>query len=508
MAITYNAYGSNLSHIYQDDGGSFSANQVAASAFDYFPDDAAVGDALYFGGPGTAAANRTKSWRNLKLYVGTAFAATSVTFVWEYWDGNSWETLSNVIDNTNDFSTTGENTVTWDMPELWGYNTVNGANTHWVRCRITAIDTPTEGGAQSTQAVEAGDNTIIVTGTGNDFDDILTADVAGSWDVFTEPVSNVYKCLAMLHIGDGSTTTTFSDTEKIVYMYWFWKVTAAATITFGQLETIGGNKGWDGCHFYHCQYGWDTRWTDFSGTHNFYGCTLNALTTGDSDIVFNAGTTTLYDTDIVGVNIGPNFAGGTITLVRGFFAGRSYSVSFNVIGTYTDCQFVNVHLTKNNLIFDGATGSKLNVSGFTGGRIFYLVDSTFNSFAYSGHAGTELDIYVKYRFDLKVVDNNGDGISGVTVTIDDSEGTEVFSGSTDGSGDITQQQLVKELREATRPDPETVTSKTPHTVTISKAGYATRTIKYTMSKKREEIEKLTADGTSIISSTIHTATIY
>ena len=52
----------------------------------------------------------------------------------------------------------------------------------------------------------------------------------------------------------------------------------------------------------------------------------------------------------------------------------------------------------------------------------------------------------------------------------------------------------------------------PHTVTISKAGYGTRTIQYTMDRKREEVEELVADGqeggTVIYDSTIYDSTIY
>jgi len=39
-------------------------------------------------------------------------------------------------------------------------------------------------------------------------------------------------------------------------------------------------------------------------------------------------------------------------------------------------------------------------------------------------------------------------------------------------------------------DGQTITYKTPHTITISKSGYQTKTIKYTMDRKREEIEAL------------------
>jgi len=198
-------------------------------------------------------------------------------------------------------------------------------------------------------------------------------------------------------------------------------------------------------------------------------------------------------------------------------------------------------------------------------------------------------IYLYHSFVLRVVDNNGDGISGATVTIDDVEGVEQYSGTSNADGylygeDIsitgrsfneitdnskswtTNEHQGKEImisggvnagmrkaiksntgntitvhddynvacevgdqagipmyilgKEITR-DPETygdgnlkspngdlVTQKTPHTVTISKAGYSTRVLKYTMDQKRNEVEKLTVDGTVLQDVVLYDAVIY
>jgi len=49
---------------------------------------------------------------------------------------------------------------------------------------------------------------------------------------------------------------------------------------------------------------------------------------------------------------------------------------------------------------------------------------------------------------------------------------------------------------------------TPHTVTISKTGYKTRVVKYTMDRRREEVEKLSPDGTDITNATLYGSNIY
>ena len=104
-----------------------------------------------------------------------------------------------------------------------------------------------------------------------------------------------------------------------------------------------------------------------------------------------------------------------------------------------------------------------------------------------------------------MIDNNGDAIENASVKIEDKENSEVFSGTTDSDGKITEQWLVH--KEAITPD-KFWTDKTPHTVTISKSGYSTRVIKYTMDQTRDEIEKLSPDGTNIQDSTLYDTTIY
>ncbi|RLF62128.1 MAG: hypothetical protein DRN16_02380, partial [Thermoplasmata archaeon] len=64
-----------------DGGTTMTYISPSTTDFDYFSDDAVVDDAIYFGWNGGR-------WDSLKLYVGTAFQADSVTFVWEYWNGD------------------------------------------------------------------------------------------------------------------------------------------------------------------------------------------------------------------------------------------------------------------------------------------------------------------------------------------------------------------------------------------------------------------------------------
>jgi|GEM_PF-6359311 len=103
-----------------------------------------------------------------------------------------------------------------------------------------------------------------------------------------------------------------------------------------------------------------------------------------------------------------------------------------------------------------------------------------------------------YSLDLKVIDVDGNEIETANVVIKDSNGVELFDGNTDASGDIAQQELVYKIytggtlfNETYRQyNPDDVTTIMPHTVTITKAGYASKTIIYTMDRKREDVETL------------------
>ena len=82
----------------------------------------------------------------IAVTTGTAKTDTS-TLVWEYWDGDSWATLS-VSDGTVGFTETGEKTVTWTAPEDWEKRSINNsAMCYFVRCRCSAFSTAATAGA-------------------------------------------------------------------------------------------------------------------------------------------------------------------------------------------------------------------------------------------------------------------------------------------------------------------------------------------------------------------------
>lgn len=117
----------------QDDGGVFTvdttdANSAAANDVALLPAVPAVNDAFYFG--------NTRRFDKLTLNIGQAGAGTW-TFAWEYWDGDSWEALSGVTDDTTAFkAAAGNHDVTFTAPTNWATTTVSAVTNYFIRARV------------------------------------------------------------------------------------------------------------------------------------------------------------------------------------------------------------------------------------------------------------------------------------------------------------------------------------------------------------------------------------
>lgn len=121
-----------------EDGGVFTDQTAEASSnstadMTLLPTGgAAVNDAYYFA--------HNEEFSRLKLDISTAFAGTSLTIVWEYWNGSAWTALSGVSDGTNGLLNTGPNIVSWTIPGDWTTTLVNSQGPlYYVRYRVTAV---------------------------------------------------------------------------------------------------------------------------------------------------------------------------------------------------------------------------------------------------------------------------------------------------------------------------------------------------------------------------------
>ena len=121
-----------------DDGGVFTdetadANDAGASDVVLVPATPATNDAFYIG----------FDLRFTEVDFVASTLATDGAVTWEYWDGDSWEALSGVVDDTVGF-TVSPGTVAFTLPSDWAKNTVNSQGPfYYVRARVTTAGTST-----------------------------------------------------------------------------------------------------------------------------------------------------------------------------------------------------------------------------------------------------------------------------------------------------------------------------------------------------------------------------
>lgn len=106
------------------------ANNSTAGDAPAMPATQALNDATYFG--------HDERFYRLNVTLGTAKGGTW-TGTWEYYNGSSWASLTDITDGTNNYATTGAQTVTFAIPDDWAENTVNSASRYWIRFRISSF---------------------------------------------------------------------------------------------------------------------------------------------------------------------------------------------------------------------------------------------------------------------------------------------------------------------------------------------------------------------------------
>jgi len=526
MAVTYKSSNKALSHLYVYDSsaGTYSSNYAGVAAHDLFPDDATIDDIIYFGA--------TTKFSDLYFNIGTALVAGAITLTWEYWDAyaGSWQTLT-VTDNTNSFQTAGANTVLFAPPIRWaiGYsgndpkpNNISGK--YWVRCRITAVTSLTEGGANQTTAIYSKEAKIVATGTYTDFmPSLYSADVAGSWGVIQRQImfdNHGYNyCISVpIDIGDGLIAST-------------------ATITSDVVELM------DGAILRDVANGALNITNSVFIDHQCYGPGMGS----SGKVIVTYGTVSFltwvgHNNDFPSYGEGPIFKLNTSKV--SIFAGRQqrwggYAPGFKSVfpAVVSDCilnvvvrgswyggDVDNISLTSATT-FPSGSGRAIqkNIKSTAGSIVGYMDGASYthmilvnpyfpnsdvsNPAKFFTYSCANNDFYITYGFKVKVIDAVGNPISGAVIIIQNEQNTQNYgfnmtngtdiSGpfTTDANGETSEVALLRYKHyNSTRTGYwkycDTTVDYGVSTVTISKSGYQTKTIKYTMDRKREEVEVL------------------
>lgn len=537
MANTYTNTMVDFTRIYRATAGgvTFSANLSGATSatMDYFVDSPTANDAIYFGRSANLVNKGGETgllgaFHNITFNVGTAIAATSHTLVWEYWKNDeTWATLT-VTDNTNGFTTTGSNTVTFIPPvDWWAYGLTHAQLKHyaWVRVRLSAFSSFTEGGANQTDNIKCGENILRMTGT-ETIASLYNDDVSNGWGVVTRVGSEdgndnfvgPYFINAYLAIGDGSTATTVTHEWGDVYCWRVLSIQNNASLEIGNESTYSDSE--HSCGVY-C----------FALTH-IYGSSHYIVQGGGSYIqwggtfyhglsVHTPTTATLYkftDVTFVGkyVNSGANYAYSSY----GFASANTELRNINIIlrRGFGQCGFLNTGMVLENLrVFGGFDGPRLlGPSGTTvtvnrmelgqtgrnqiqiydnGAATHYLDDCVLYDESDVVKAAATNAMYLKFRktWTAYVLDIDGNALVGARVLCKNKDGDTEFDVVTGGASKTADQSIVRRTMywSGANGAPTTDTDYNPFSFWISKTGYKTVKIVANMPNDTVDIQAWT-----------------
>ena len=112
------------------------ANDSGNADWTLFPASEAVNDYAAFG--------YTAPFSKLVFDYANGTAGAGGAVDWEYWDGNSWESVSDLTDNTTGFTATAADNLSasWTVPTDWEVRSIGGSSPlYYIRARITTVYT-------------------------------------------------------------------------------------------------------------------------------------------------------------------------------------------------------------------------------------------------------------------------------------------------------------------------------------------------------------------------------
>lgn len=428
-AISFDAASNLHDMVFYDASAGTYANRSIITG-DYFDDNSAVGDYIAFG-------TYNGQWHNLSVNVGTQLVADSITLVWEYMTATAtWVAITGgVTDNTNSFQTAGVNTVDFAVPDSWYHKANLGAiataDGCFIRARITEVTNISEGGANITNTV-AGDNwTIIISGGENVTPASLKAlDVANGWGVITFE-NNVYIFACRLYFATNGASTFTSDNVDV----------QIGTATRLQVSGFTGGNTYifnpKGATYLSSQYVNFLKIYDYSLTFG-----INGTASSECNNMMISPMTYRMAIQSAGsfynCNIGLTYTTGAGQYERCNFNHIQYLLT-SPTASYKNCYFRTYFSVDPGYlpvivdsVFDAPDDTiflnRYNPDVVTRHHYFEALDCTWannNKFIFdkgNGELSENIRHVYNHLFNLTIVDEAGDGISGAAVALTDQYG--------------------------------------------------------------------------------------
>jgi hypothetical protein len=347
-----------------------------------------------------------------------------------------------------------------------------------------------------TWTYNAGTNTATVSGAGStNFAALVAADTAGGWGKFTADASGtqIYGA-ATINLGDGTNVLTFTDTLKQIKIKQTYgagnvpaiQVNANATLTLG---VAASSK--QGCSIDFNKYSSRSIYNN-GGTVNFYGCFFQ----GTDVRAVLLGVNVIHECvlDLVDIDDKTGADYRRITLINGYDGLRNLAGSLSDLQVQNSPYAVTLYTNMANggilkgLVSVGNT-KMVNVQNFDywgDAENYYLVNAVSDAWTFRFASSPYATVFRQYEFDLTTD-------TSATVTLKDNTSTNVFSITSDGTtGAIATQTVSRGYYNQANGD--TLQDYGPHTLTITKAGYATYTAKVIFDMKLNLRIALTSDA--------------
>jgi len=438
-AVIFRYYASN---------NSYSSNLASLSSFQLFSNNAQPGDMIYFG-IGIYNTYPSPPWHDLYFSISTPLQGSNIQLVWEYWNdsANTWTPIPNLVDGTNGFTKSGW--VTFPIPPYWYnglyYDTVkvNNVGSLWVRVRLVS-GTVTNGGAVN-QRVQIHDYTLTIENYPSiNFSYIYKVVKQNGWNIMQNPNNNTYIIFCNIKFVN---STLYSSKEFIQIGTQERPMTiqgdSRTWLYFGRLASNG--VGIDGSELY--LYTKGTRPHLSIGQFYFYGSRFTKFGGGAYPPTF-PWNVSIIDSQLVSDTMFyfPSGSNGTLTRVL-------YSVPYYIYiysGSISINQLILPSYAQGVLAGAGSPAVVSNVVFSSGQYLnrFYdawvdLVDCVISPSQILSSIPTGRDVWVRkrYSFNLKLIDKNGNPVSGATVKLYDTYGNLVFSLTTNSTGQIPTQYI-------------------------------------------------------------------
>ena len=488
--VTMDSYSGTKINFYDASLDTRTDRGTGNTTFDYFPDDFAVGDAIEFVVPSNA-------WQNLKINVGTAIAATSYAGKWQMrndW-GGTWTDIT-VVDGTVGFSVTGANEVTFNASSSTFYGKW-GQGDYTIRYLITAVDTPTQGGANATDKAKVGTwNITIQNGDTKSLADIYAAYPTALLKGATDANFSQYACPYFITILSGGKLTIKNEDLTLFQTCW--------TGAGGLLNNAGGTLelgDWNSTYDYPYNIG-TIRAARATGTHsNAIGYLGNygSLVFKGGGIFVSTADMECYFYGTIDFNTMEYMTGDTLFMLpttltafdnitinsikRGYFTPGTYNkLIIKRLTEYIDLTGANQYTFLDCKLAEKAGGGTFQPP-YAGGWCKWvggIIGDTV-TFAYGQATG---GFRRMWRVNILAM-LNGVASSGITVTCVDKDGNSIFSTTTAADGTITEQWVETWRCWSSGTPAAPQATYTPHTFTFSKAGYVTQSMPITLTADKQ-----------------------